>query len=197
MKRHTAFSALQTLPSTFLNEFQDRALGALAANSNNDLSALAAGVDAVLWQPTAALANATLVTLDTDKDWRDRYVLCFTLALDNLNKRIGQSNDYLCNNDSLAGQFFAYGYLGTGALSNTTTGALVTNGNPPAARGTGAGGTNYFVSLFYSGSGGPDLRLYAEPTAGGGAGSLRLYNSSGASVQPIVAVLAFGDSGKR
>jgi hypothetical protein len=80
---------------------------------------------------------------------------------------------------------FFHGYTGSGGYSNITTGAAVSNANPPVA---GAGAfRSYRVEVA------SNVYAHADPTTG----SIYLYNNSGATIYPTLFWWASGDTGKR
>lgn len=186
MKRIANYSALTPLPAADMNGIQDRAVGLVKSDaSGNDLTALADGMQGILFQMATAggLANATLIQVDAATiDWKDRFVWGTLVRLTSDNERIGQSVDYRFGYGATITHFA--GYTGLQALSNVTTGAAVSNGNPPL-HDTGAGGTSWAVDIT------SNIHLYTQDS------KLYLYNNSGATIYPVLIVFASGDTGKR
>lgn len=168
------------------NEWQDRDLGCVAADSNNDYaSGTGKGMDGRLWQPSGgSLANATAVKIDSSVDWRDRVFLGWYANAGSAGNLPGGASDYDFRTGVAAANYF-HGYTGIGAYSNITTGAAVSNGNAPVA-GAGA-----FRS--YRVEAAANVYLYADPTTG----ALYLYNNSGATIYPAFLLFGTGDTGKR
>jgi hypothetical protein len=186
--RIISFVALTQVTSAFLNTLQDRTISQRAGNSNNDVAS-ANGFEARLWWPTGlSLANATTVELDKSIDWRDRFVVSVYAPLSNTNLFPGQTNDYDFRTTFPVGWKFAAGYTGSGAVSNLATGAAVVNGSAPIA---GAGAFRSYIVEPDSAVGG--TQLWVKPTSG----ELNLYNASGATIRPVVLLLATGKLGKR
>lgn len=190
MKRVGTFAAGGQVPSATLNGMQDRASSVLPANVNNDLSTFVGGDDGLHWQATANLGNGALIQLDSG-DWHDRYITgeCYLSQVST--GRIGAANDYGLDALAAGGTIFfrISGYLGKGARSNITTGALVSAGVPPV-RGSGA-----FTSWVVN-AGATDLAfcIFTDPSTG----ALYAYNNTaGATIYPVLFLRAFGVSGKR
>ena len=180
MNRVETYTPNQEVESVDLNAIQDRALGSLKADSNNDLSALPAGMDGREWQYTTDLANATQIKVDASIDWMDRVVVAFYRGYGTSNVRPGQSNDYLYDGATL---ITAKGYTGKGAKDAGAVNAP-TAGNPPVP----APGTSWAVQIV------TNLWLYANPSDG----TLWLYNATGSTIkEPNLTVLATAKTGKR
>lgn len=190
MKNIVLFGALVEVTSAFLNSIQKRALGLLALNKNNDFAASDEETIGGAWAlqaATAGVATATLVQLDDQFDWRDRMVWG-EIIYPTADARAGQTSDTDLDWKVSASNFF-FGYLGTGAYSNTAgAGTAVSNSNKPL-RGVG-GVRSYFVNLSGTVN---TLYLYCEPTTG----KLYLYNDTGSTIYPTLTVLGTGKTGKR
>lgn len=186
------------IPSTFLNQLQDEALGQQEANSNNDLAG-DPGVDVLIWQAATGIdpgSNRTRL-VDDRIDWRDRVIWGIAEVTLTSANRIGQSNDqsWATYQDEA---FHWSGYTGTGAYSNISTGAAVAHGSPPV-RGASTY-RSYFVELRDAldvASGAPlyeGLYAYVDPSTG----YLYLYNAHASSVvYPSLFIFATGQTGKR
>jgi hypothetical protein len=190
MKNITLFGSFVEVTSAFLNTLQKRALGLLALNKNNDLIASDEETIGGVWQlkdTTAGIPTATLVQLDDQFDWRDRMVWG-QIIMPTADDRAGQAGD--TDLDWKASPSAGYfGYLGTGAYSNTAgAGTAVSNGSKPL-RGVG-GVRSYFVNLSGTVN---TIFLYCEP----GTGKLFLYNDTGSTIYPVLTVLGTGKTGKR
>jgi hypothetical protein len=135
--------------------------------SASTLAAATAGLDGIAWVKTAGVTNGQLALLDANNDWRDRVIHGSIVDLSAAANQPQGANYY---NNWPPPSLFA-GYTGTGALSDTGTGAAVSNGNPPVW-GTGGGGTSTAVTAA------TNVYLYADPTTG----ALYIYN---ATVNPI------------
>ena len=143
-----------------------RAVGQRHA-STSTLAAATAGVDAIAWIKTAGINNSKLALLDANHDWRDRVIHGFA---SDLGGAANQPQGAAYYNNWPPPTAFS-GYTGVGGLSNTTTGAAVSDGNPPTW-GTGAGGTSTAVTVV------SNVLLYVDPTTG----ALYAYNGT---VNPI------------
>lgn len=168
------------IASSFLNQLQQEIANAIKADSNNDLTSLAAGFDGRIWQDKAGIANAAApVKIDSSIDWRDRILWGFYFDLTAAANGLGGANEY--NFSSQAPTLFQ-GYTGTGGLD--AGGADPTATNPPVL---GAG--KYLVNLD---TGVNTMLMYANVTTGG----LYVYNNSGGATRyPVIVVLGSGDAG--
>lgn len=149
--------------------------------SNSELAAQPAGIDSVSWVAAAGLASATLVLVDSNHDWRDRWITGFATDLSAAASRPGGATDYL---NQPPPTLFG-GYTRTGGLSNATTGAGVTNGNPPVWA-TGAGGTSTAITVV------TNVLLYADPSTG----ALYLFNNTFNPVNYWLRITATADLGR-
>lgn len=143
-----------------------RAAGQRHASAST-LSAAPSGIDGVAWVKTAGIVNSKVALLDANHDWRDRVIHGFATDLGAAAYQPPGANFYFNYPPPTA---FS-GYTGVGGLSNTTTGAAVSDGNPPTW-GTGAGGTSTAITAA------TNVLLYVDPTTG----ALYAYN---ATVNPI------------
>ena len=185
MKVATSYVTGDDLPSADFNTLMQVARGWKAASASSVTGT--AGRDGVHFGKATGLANATATTIDSNHDWRDRVLTVHAFDLGGANLLPGESTDYTDWSTLGAGTpGVLMGYTGTGALSNTTTGAAVANGAPPVA-GTGAGGTSYRVTI------GANIYLYADPSTG----ALKAYNATGATVYQWLEVDATADLGVR
>lgn len=192
MERVTTYAPLDEVESDDLNDWQDFTQGSLGASDNSDIAdTKGLGSDTRYAQVTGSVADATAVLLDDSTDWRDRWVegVCAQVGA---NDRMGQSTDYNLNTPtvtSVARCTFGPSYTGRGAYSNLTTGAAVSNGNPPL---NGAGvyrSEAPVVDDFNAGS----VFVYAHPSTG----ALYLYNNAGGALYLIVRVTGTGSTGLR
>ena len=188
------WAPLDDVASADLNAIQKLARGARLASDNNNLtSADARGGTLLRWQADTALATATARLIDDSADWRDRWVLV-TFVRTSPTQRMGQGGspgDVGANDTTSTGpaRSTSQGYTGTGAYSNTTTSAAVSNGNPPL----NSVGTARSYAVTVDDLGASPVYLYADPTNG----VLYLYNDSGSSLWPYVEVDLSGDVGMR
>ena len=194
MKRQQTYAALDPIASADLNTWQDKTLGGRAAGVSNDYGATTVyGSDVVRTQLTTSVADATLKNLDASIDWRDRVLRVTCSRLNGTNERLGQSLDYETN-DPLAGTVAKLVtpdlYTGIGAYSNLTTGAAVSNGNPPL---NGAGVYRSYAPVIDDLSAAGNVTLYADPSTG----ALNLYNATGGAVWLRIEIEAAGDTGLR
>lgn len=171
----------EQVASADLNQIQENAVASRPAvgTATNDWSAIDSGTQEVLFQGASAFANATVHTIDTSIDWRDRFVRGTIFTHGAANSQPGGVND--TNFNSGAGTYvdFAF-YTGTGATDGAA--ALVTNGNPPAL--------GYFFDPI------TNLYVFCDPNAGGG--KLRVYNATGGAVNCLgLFIRASRDLGKR
>jgi hypothetical protein len=202
MKRVVNFTSLVSPNASFLLSFQTVMGGLRRATDNNDIgSGYGNGSDSVRWQASSAFATATKRVIDT-RDWRDRWIWGWVFpggdGYGTSSQRIGQSNDYeLDPADTTAGtpsrMVWFTGYTGSGAVSHLTTGAVVSNGNPPL-QGVGTY-RSYAVkardpvrSVLVP----PVLWVFADET-----GQLCLYNNCGSDLYPLIQVCGTGDLNKR
>lgn len=188
------WAPLDDVASADLNAIQKLARGARLASDNNNLtSADARGGTLLRWQADTALATATARLIDDSADWRDRWVRV-TFVRTSQTQRMGQGGspgDVGANDTTSTGpaRSTSQGYTGTGAYSNTTTSAAVSNGNPPL----NSVGTARSYAVTVDDLGASPVYLYADPTNG----VLYLYNNSGSSLWPYVEVDLSGDVGMR
>lgn len=188
------WAPLDDVASADLNAIQKLARGARLASDNNNLtSADARGGTLLRWQADTALATATARLIDDSADWRDRWVRV-TFVRTSQTQRMGQGGspgDVGANDTTSTGpaRSTSQGYTGTGAYSNTTTSAAVSNGNPPL----NSVGTARSYAVTVDDLGASPVYLYADPTNG----VLYLYNDSGSSLWPYVEVDLSGDVGMR
>lgn len=188
------WAPLDDVASADLNAIQKLARGARLASDNNNLtSADARGGTLLRWQADTALATATARLIDDSADWRDRWVRV-TFVRTSPTQRMGQGGspgDVGANDTTSTGpaRSTSQGYTGTGAYSNTTTSAAVSNGNPPL----NSVGTARSYAVTVDDLGASHVYLYADPTNG----VLYLYNDSGSSLWPYVEVDLSGDVGMR
>lgn len=182
MKRINTWSGGQQVESAHLNSIQDRAIGAVAAGSNNHLSAMADGMQAVEWQYASNLATATEVKVDGTalSSWLDRIVIVLYRGYGTANRQPGAIADYLYDSTTL---YLAKGYTGNGALNLTHT-AEPSNGDPPFPAGNISWATQLTTNVW----------LYAKASDG----ALYLYNDTGAAIEcPNLTVFATADTTKR
>lgn len=191
--QHT-WGALDEVASADLNAIQKLTRAArLAASNNNVTSADARGDSLLRWQADTALATGTLRLLDASADWRDRWVRT-TFVRTAQTQRMGQSGspgDVGVNDTSSSGpaRSTSTGYTGIGAVSNISTAAGVSNGNPPL----NSVGANRSYAVVVDDLGTAPVYLYVDPTTG----ALYLYNDSGSSLWPYVEIDLSGDFGMR
>lgn len=180
--------------SADLNEIQDLIREARPADTDNNLTSTAAkGGSLLRWQADTALATGTEQLIDGSADWRDRWVKVLFVRTSQT-QRMGQGGspgDAALNTVTSSGpaRSTSQGYTGSGAYSNTTTSASVSNGNPPL----NSVGTARSYAVIVDDLGTLPVYLYADPTNG----KLYLYNDSGSSLWPYVEVDASGDVGMR
>ena len=176
------------LPSATFNTLVLRALGLLAANSGNDLSAMPGGMDVRLWQGSATFANAAApLVLDTSLDWHDRILLVLYGDLGATNIRPGQANDYEYNGGGIVWST-CIGYTGKGAQKSG--GGQVTASNQPVPSAY-ASNASYPIEV----GPGSYLYLYSDPFNGQ---ALSLYNATSATINcPTLLVFATAQTGKR
>lgn len=172
---------LEQVDSADLNQLQTNAVAMRPSvgTAANSWSAVANGQQGVMFQSESDLANATVITIDTSLDWRDRVVYGWTLVYGAATYP-GNGNDTNMNSGGASLYHFVI-YTGTGALDAGA--ALVSNGNPPA-------------SGYYADMGVANVSIFCDTSAGGG--KLRIYNNSGGVFYtPTVFVYATQDLGKR
>lgn len=187
MRRENTWAPLDDVESTDLNAWQDVTSGVRGADSNGFTVSMV-GEDGLNYQGT--VADGVLALIDSH-DWRDRKIGGHFRRLSAATV-VGGVSDYQQNDASagLAVSTFEGRYLGTGGISNLTTGALVSNGNPPLI-GKGAN-TSYAVVVDDLGASG-NVLVYCSPSDG----HLYLYNASGASVAFELFVRMSGETGLR
>lgn len=183
MKRVKTWVGRQEIASADLNGIQDRAIGAVPSASNNTLSAMSEGMQAIEWQYSTTLADATEIKVEGASaipSWLDRIVIVFYRGYASGNRPPGSSADYLYDGTTL---YVQKGYTGLGARNSTDT-AEPSNGDPPLP----ATGVSWAVQLT------SNVWLYAKASDGG----LYLYNDSGSAIEtPNLTVFATADTGKR
>ena len=183
MNRVQTYTVNQQIASAELNEIQDNAVGTLPSDANNDLSALAGGMQGVEWQYASNLATGTEIKVDggTLSSWIDRIVIAFFRYYpSNGNYQPGGSDDYLYDSAAIR---TIKGYTGDGARNATNT-APPSNGDPPVP----STGVSWAIILD------TDIWLYAKATDG----ALYMYNNSGATIyKPSITALATAVTGKR
>lgn len=170
------------LPAADFMLLLERTVGHRGASGSSVTGTM--GRDGVHFGKSTGFANATVVTIDENHDWRDRVVTAFVYDLGGSGLLPGEGTDYTDWASIGAGSpAVRMGYLGTGARSNTTTGAAVANGAPPLA----ASGTyvSYRLSL------GSNFYLYADPTTG----ALKVYNATGSTVYAWLDISGTADLG--
>lgn len=178
------------IPSDAFNVMQERACGLRPAEdgaTSNDLPNTGTiGSDGRTWQTKTTIPVSELRIIDDTIDWSDRYVVGVvgSLAAD---ERIGGDGDYVLGQSS-SPMALVNGYLGKQCYSNFTTGAEVSNGNPPAP-GHGAYHSNAVLIVDVDSG----VWLYVD-----GDGKLCVYNHTNAAVH-LLLVLHFisGPTGKR
>lgn len=184
--------------SVELNTIQERAASAyVSAASSNDLSAMAHGSVAIVWQYASTLATGNLLTVisknvvvsdgagsttTTTVSWRDRvFYSAFFRDFASVNNIPGAVNDY---EYGFAGSNYSNfpGYFGNGAKD--AGGANVTAGNPPVP---GAGTS--WAPLITSG-----LYIYVDPADD----ALKIYNNTGSAITaPFLHLELSAPTGKR
>lgn len=182
MKRINTWSGGQQVESAHLNSIQDRAIGAVAAGSNNHLSAMADGMQAVEWQYASNLATATEVKVDGTalSSWLDRIVIVLFRSYSNGNWQPGGADDFGYDGTTL---YLQKGYTGAGAR-NAANSAPPSNGDPPVP----ASNISWAVLLT------TNVWLYAKASDD----ALYLYNDTGSTLyKPNLTVLATSDTTKR
>ena len=171
----------ELVASADLNQLQTNAvaLRPSSGTATNSWSAVANGLQGVMFQSESNVANGTVITIDTSLDWRDRVLYGWVLAYGAATYP-GNANDTNMNsggNDTATTEI----YTGTGATDAGA--ALVSNGNPPALG-------------YYTDMGVANVSIFCDTSAGGG--KLRIYNGSGAVFYtPTVFIYATQDLGKR
>ena len=200
MKPVTVHGPGSEVASTFLNLLQRTAVGAQPASGGdatiltltngeygNELASTRRGADVRHYQ-LQGLVDGQFAIVDRSLDWRDRLVdvVVFTSGLGTI-RMIGAFDDTdLATLDVAVIEGVAHNrYLGTGAVSNVTTGAAVANGAPPL---NAVGAVRSYAIELTSG-----LWLYASRTDG----SLRLYNDTGSGLDVLLRVTGYGQTAKR
>jgi hypothetical protein len=192
--RVNTWGALDDVESADLNQWQDLTREARTASDNNNLTSSGSeGSSLLRWQADTQLTSGTLRLLDDSADWRDRRV-AVTFTRTAQTARVGQSGspgDTAINDVTSSGpaRSSSAGYTGIGAVSNITTAAGVSNGNPPL----NAVGANRSYAITVDDLGAAPVYLYCDPTTG----HLYLYNDSGSSLWPLVEVDLSGKTGMR
>ncbi len=192
--RVNTWGALDDVESADLNQWQDLTREGRTASDNNNLTSTGSeGSSLLRWQADTALATGTLRLLDDSADWRDRRI-AVTFTRTAQTARMGQSGspgDTAINDTSSSGpaRSTSTGYTGTGAVSNVTTAASVSNGNPPL----NSVGANRSYAVVVDDLGTSPVYLYVDPTTG----ALYVYNDSGTSLWPLIEVDLSGDTGMR
>lgn len=178
------------IPSDAFNVMQERTCGLRPAEdgaTSNDLANTGTiGSDGRSWQTKTTIPVSELRIIDDTIDWSDRYVVGVAGSL-SANQRLGQSSDYDLGQAS-SPMGLVNGYLGKQCYSNFTTGAEVSNGNPPAP-GDGTYHSNAVLIVDVDSG----VWLYVD-----GDGKLCVYNDTNAAVH-LLLVLFFisGPTGKR
>jgi hypothetical protein len=190
--RVETYAPLGEVASADLNLWQDRTREARAADTVNNLLG-GVGGSLLCWQADTQMTSGTMRVIDNSVDWRDRWVkvLFVRTAQGARTGQGGSPGDTAINDVTSAGpaRSTSCGYTGTGAFSNTTFSTSVSNGNPPLnAVGTAR---SYAVTIDDLGTG--PVYLFVDPDAG----TLYLYNDSGATLWPYVEVDLSGDLGMR
>lgn len=171
----------QQVASADLNAIQQAlvALRPTSGTATNDWSSVANGMQGGMYQDAGSLANATVATLDTSIDWRDRIVFGSLYRPGAAASQPGGANDTNYETGSGTWNTFMF-YTGTGATDAGA--ALVTDGNPPAI--------GYYVQ--------PVANFSVFCDTGAGGGKLRIYNGTGAAIDCLgLFVFATADLGKR
>ena len=171
----------ELVASADLNQLQTNAvaLRPSSGTATNSWSAVANGLQGVMFQSESNVANGTVITIDTSLDWRDRVLYGWVLAYGAATYP-GNANDTNMNSGGTDPAPTAI-YTGTGATDAGA--ALVSNGNPPAIG-------------YYTDMGVANVFIFCDTSAGGG--KLRIYNGSGAVFYtPTVFIYATQDLGKR
>lgn len=188
------WGALDSVESADLNAIQKLSRGARLASDNNNLTSDdARGGTLLRWQADTQFSTGTARLIDDSIDWRDRFVrVLFVRAAQT--QRMGQGGspgDTALNLVTISGpaRSTSEGYTGTGAYSNTSTSAAVSNGNPPLD----AVGTARSYAVVIDDLGAAPVYLYCDPVNG----ALYLYNDSGGALWPYVEVDASGATGMR
>lgn len=187
----------QKVPNVLVTYLQDLAMAQRPANVG-DLTAMAGGIEARVWQSAVNVADNTFVVVDTNVvnvintgvspnaltagtlSWRDRLLFGIYPTYTGANRYPGQADDYLLNDGVAPVMWWGY----TGVSGKDGGGVTPTNGSPPVP----AAGASWAIQVV------PDLWLYVNPTTG----SLNLYNDTGATIiTPLLWFLATGALGKR
>jgi len=184
--------------AVFLNLIQTLAVAQRPA-SHGDLSAMASGVEARIFQATSDLASGTLVTVcnktitvvDGLSDpivtitgegaaWTDRHILGVYRPMGGAGELAGGASDHLFDAGALS---IWCGYTGLGAYDAGGTNPP-SAGNPPS-RAMGASWVCEIVS---------NLWLYVDPSDG----FLKLYNDTGVTIRcPFLWFFAAAKANKR
>lgn len=200
MKPVTLHGPGSEVASTFLNLLQRTAMGAQPASGGdatiltlsngeygNELAAMRRGADVRQYQ-LASLVDGQFVIIDRSLDWRDRTVdaVLFVAGV-GTNRMIGAAADIdlATLHVAVTEATVMNRYLGTGAVSNVTTGAAVAAGAPPL---NAVGAVRSYAIELTSG-----LWLYCSRTDG----SLRLYNDTGSGADVLLRVTGYGQTAKR
>lgn len=197
MDRAETFAPLTLVPSVYLNLQQD-VTPALRASTEGYLSAMGDGGEGQLWQSSADLVTATLVSVAGSTvevvntgvspavittatiDWNDREVKGLFRGFAGATEYPGGANDYQF--DASGAPVVFWGYLGRGALNGAS--GPVSAGNPPVP----AAGTSWAVQIA------ANLWLYLDSSDG----KLKLYNNTGATIRtPSLWFTASAPTGKR
>lgn len=170
----------EQVASADLNSIQRNAMASRPANGGgNDILTVANGVQEVIYQASALLADATLLLIDDSIDWRDRFIRGEYLLHSVGNSLPGGGNDDVFSDGTL---YSFWGYTGLGALDAGSN--VVTNGNPPVPAAASSWACEITAGLW----------IYCDPTTG----KLKIYNGTGASLNnPSLAVRCTADLGKR
>ncbi len=200
MKPVTLHGPGSEVVSTFLNLLQRSAVGAQAATGGdatlltptngefaNELGAMRRGADVRHYQLTA-LVDGQLAIVDRSLDWRDRIIdaVVFVCGV-GTNRLLGSAADtaFATLPGAVTERVVVNRYLGTGAFSNTATGASVATGAAPV---NGVDVVRSYAVELTAG-----LWLYAAP----GDGSLRVFNATGVGVDLLLRVTGYGQTAKR
>lgn len=191
------FSSGLEIGGAFLNLIQTLAVAQRPA-SHGDLSAMAAGVEARIFQASSDLTSGTLVTVcnktitvvdgladpivtitGEGSAWTDRHILGVYRPMGGAGELAGGASDYLFDAGALS---IWCGYTGLGAydVSNNPPSA----GNPPSR----AMGTSWACEIV------SNLWLYVDPSDG----FLKLYNNTGSTIRcPFLWFFAAAKANKR
>lgn len=174
MKLVQTYVPLQQILSAEMNTIQKHAVGGVVGTQNNALSGGDAGAIRTEWQyDSADLANATLIELDDENDWRDRIVLSLHSIMSEANQNPGAVQDYLLDYTPVMRR----GYTGLGAEDAGNSDP--TAGNPPVPAANASWALQIAANLW----------LYARKSTG----ALRLYNNTGGVLRrPLLTVYGSG-----